>query len=121
MNSQLPGFTKACLLGSPARVLGPQASRELQPVDGVMWLHLDYSSPELAHWVREESGVPAVIAEALLARETRPRSLVLGDGLLVILRGVNQNPGADPEDMVSVRIRVSMSGASPVLMTAMPF
>ena len=27
-----------------------------------------------------------------------------GDGLLVILRGVNLNPGADPEDMVSIRL-----------------
>jgi zinc transporter len=104
MNSQLPGFTKAYLLGSPARVLGPQELRELKPGDGVVWLHLDYSDPELARWVREESGVTEVVAEALLAPETRPRSLVLGDGLLVILRGVNQNPGADPEDMVSVRI-----------------
>jgi zinc transporter len=102
MNSQLPGFTKAYLLGSPARVLGPQELRELKPGDGVVWLHLDYSDPELARWVREESGVTEVVAEALLAPETRPRSLVLGDGLLVILRGVN--PGADPEDMVSVRI-----------------
>jgi zinc transporter len=104
MNSQLPGFTKACLLGSPARVLSPQALSELKPGDGVVWLHLDYSDPELARWVREESGVATVVAESLLAAETRPRSLVLGDGLLVILRGVNQNPGADPEDMVSVRI-----------------
>jgi zinc transporter len=104
MNSQLPGFTKAYLLGSPARVLSPQELREIKPGDGVVWLHLDYSDPELAHWVREESGVAAVVAESLLAAETRPRSLVLGDGLLVILRGVNQNPGADPEDMVSVRI-----------------
>jgi zinc transporter len=104
MNSQLPGFTKAYLLGSPARVLGPQELRELKPGDGVVWLHLDYSDPELARWVREESGIAAVVAESLLAAETRPRSLVLGDGLLVILRGVNQNPGADPEDMVSVRI-----------------
>jgi zinc transporter len=104
MNSQLPGFTKAYLLGSPARVLGPQELRELKPGDGVVWLHLDYSDPELARWVREESGVAAVVTESLLAPETRPRSLVLGEGLLVILRGVNQNPGADPEDMVSVRI-----------------
>jgi zinc transporter len=28
----------------------------------------------------------------------------MGDGLLVILRGVNLNPGSDPEDMVSLRL-----------------
>jgi zinc transporter len=30
--------------------------------------------------------------------------LTVGQSLLVILRGVNLNPGADPEDMVSVRL-----------------
>lgn len=35
---------------------------------------------------------------------TRPRVLPLAGGLLVNLRGVNLNPGADPEDMVSVRM-----------------
>jgi zinc transporter len=104
VNSQLPGLTKAYVLGTPARVPSPQESLDLQTGEGIVWLHLDYSDPEVAHWVREDSGVAAVVAEALLAPETRPRSLVLGDGLLVILRGVNQNPGADPEDMVSVRI-----------------
>jgi zinc transporter len=104
VNSQLPGHAKAYLLGSHTRSLSPQESRELQAGDGILWLHLDYSDPEVARWVRAESGVDAVVAEALLAAETRPRSLVHGDGMLVILRGVNLNPGADPEDMVSVRI-----------------
>ncbi len=107
MSSQLTGLTKAYLLGSPARVLSPRESREWRPGDGVLWLHLDYSDPEMARWVREDSGVDAVVAEALLAPETRPRCLVHGDGLLVILRGVNLNPGADPEDMVSVRIWIA--------------
>ena len=41
---------------------------------------------------------------ALLAEETRPRCSVLPKGLLIILRGVNLNPGADPEDMVALRM-----------------
>ena len=40
----------------------------------------------------------------VLAGETRPRTLVTSGGLLVVLRGVNTNPGEDPEDMVSVRL-----------------
>jgi zinc transporter len=32
----------------------------------------------------------------------RPRCTPLGEGLLVNPRGVNLNPGADPEDMVAV-------------------
>ena len=30
----------------------------------------------------------------------------MGDGLLLTLRGVNLNPGADPEDMVALRLWV---------------
>jgi zinc transporter len=45
-----------------------------------------------------------ISAEALLAEETRPRTFSSADGVLVIFRGVNLNPGADPEDMVGLRI-----------------
>jgi zinc transporter len=45
-----------------------------------------------------------VIAGALLAEDVRPRELRFDDALLVVLRGVNLNPGADPEDMVGIRI-----------------
>jgi zinc transporter len=103
----MPGPTKAFLLASPVRAPGPLDDSELQSTDGLLWLHIDYTDPEMAGWMRTESGVDAVVAEALLAPDTRPRSLVLGDGLLVILRGVNLNPDADPEDMVSVRIWMS--------------
>jgi zinc transporter len=54
--------------------------------------------------MREESGLDPHVVEALVADETRPRSVAIGNGLLVILRGVNLNPGADPEDMVSLRM-----------------
>jgi len=40
-----------------------------------------------------------IIGEALLAEETRPRIVPSAEGLLLILRGVNCNPGAEPEDM----------------------
>src|SRR3989338_5620361 len=39
-----------------------------------------------------------------MAKETRPRSVVMNSGLLVVLRGINMNPGAVPEDMVSIRL-----------------
>ena len=43
------------------------------------------------------------MAEALTAEETRPRSMVHSNGMLLILRSVNLNPGMNPEDMVSIR------------------
>ena len=69
-----------------------------------LWVHLDRSYAESVNWIRDESGINPIIAEALIAAETRPRAVARGDGALIILRGVNLNPGAEPEDMVGLRI-----------------
>jgi zinc transporter len=70
---------------------------------GTLWVHLDYSDPAAKNWLQDESGIDPLMQEALFAEETRPRCLVFKDAMLVILRGVNLNQGADPEDMVSIR------------------
>jgi zinc transporter len=75
-----------------------------RPDEGVLWVHLDRSKTDSQRWLREASDLDPLIVEALLADETRPRGLAIGDGLLVNLRGVNLNPGADPEDMIAVRL-----------------
>ncbi len=78
--------------------------RKWTPGQGLLWVHLDYANEVSRHWLMEESGVDAVACEALLAEETRPRIVANANSLLLILRGVNCNPGADPEDMVAVRM-----------------
>ncbi len=78
--------------------------RSWEPSKGTLWIHLDRSDPGSSRWLREESGLDLLICEALLAEETRPRTVTSGEGLIVILRGVNLHPGADPEDMVSIRM-----------------
>lgn len=74
------------------------------PEDGLLWIHLDYTDTRVHQWIQEQSGLDAIVGEALLAEETRPRSIPMSNGLLAILRGINMNPGANPEDMVSIRI-----------------
>jgi len=71
---------------------------------GLLWVHFDVSDRQTCHWLAEESGLPGVAIDTLLAGETRPRSAVSENGMLIVLRGVNTNPGADPEDMVSIRV-----------------
>ena len=71
---------------------------------GPLWAHLDRGADNAERWLTEESGIDPVVCEALLAEETRPRVVRHGDGLLTILRGINLNPGADPEDIVSIRM-----------------
>ena len=67
-------------------------------------MHIDVNDEPSRDWLRNDSGLPSAVVESLLAVETRPRSHVSDTGSLVVLRGVNMNPGDDPEDMVSVRI-----------------
>ena len=70
-----------------------------------LWLHWDRSQEQAQRWLRENSGLDEFACGLLLEENTRPRLLPLpGNELLVFLRGVNRNPGAEPEDMVSVRI-----------------
>jgi Mg2+ and Co2+ transporter CorA len=112
VNSTLTGLTKAYLLGSASRALSPREFGDLQPVEGgVLWLHLDYSDPEMARWVREESGVDAVVAEMLLAPETRPRSQAQGDGLLGINVGGIPGTGNKHAFLIVVGLLVVISAA----------
>jgi len=80
---------------------------------GFDWLHLRSDDPAAVVYMRGMDLNPKLI-EAISADETRPRMQLLEEGVLVNLRGVNSNPGADPEDMVSIRVwfndRVILSG-----------
>ncbi len=69
-----------------------------------LWIHLDRTKEHTKKWLREESGLDAMVAESLLAEETRPRAQAIGGGLLVILRGVNLNPGAEPDELIAIRM-----------------
>ena len=78
--------------------------REWTPTAGLLWVHLNFTAPEAQRWIKGKSQLEDVVGDALLADESRPRVTAFDDGLLIALRGVNLNPGADPEDMVSLRI-----------------
>lgn len=71
-----------------------------------VWINFDRSRPHAQTWLRDEAGLPRAVTEALLAEETRPRAQQYGDGLLVILRGVNLNPGAEPDELIALRMWV---------------
>lgn len=79
----------------PCGIDDPQAG-------GWRWVHLDLADDALAEWLTGQ--VPEAVAKALLLPETRPRFDALTEGTLINLRGVNLNDGADPEDMVALRI-----------------
>lgn len=75
----------------------------------ILWVHFDYSSKEANEWITNKSGIEDVAIDALLTEETRPRTTILNDSLLIALRGVNLNPNSKPEDMISIRLYISPS------------
>lgn len=75
--------------------------------DALAWVHLDANDPNAGAWITSKLDYLDPLAiEALVAEHTRPRVTQIGNGVLLILRGVNTNAGADPEDMVSIRLWV---------------
>lgn len=76
------------------------------PNDGKIWAHFEVSNTAASNWLMNRSGLPEGAVDILLADETRPRTVPFDDAVVVVLRGVNTNPGDDPEDMVSVRLWV---------------
>jgi zinc transporter len=76
------------------------------PDQGLLWVHLNRGSADTRRWLEEGSGLDQIVYEALLAEDTRPRTTPFDNGLMLFLRGVNLHPGADPDDMVSIRLWV---------------
>lgn len=74
------------------------------PTSGWRWLHFNRLAAETRDWLETSSDLDETVISALLQSETRPRCAAYEDGVLLNLRGINHNPGAEPEDMISVRI-----------------
>ena len=77
-----------------ARELRWEAIDEWRPRDGTLWLHFPLDEPRAQEWLVARSGLDPLVLGALMMPETRPRAVVNPDGLLLILRAVNLNPGA---------------------------
>lgn len=70
------------------------------------WVHLDINYPAAEHWLHHQAELDPHVVEMLAAEETRPRVVEFERSVVVILRGVNLNEDADPEDMVSIRVYI---------------
>jgi len=92
-----------------AQQLDKEGVARWKPEDGVLWMHINYMDDDEQEWLRESSGLEPFVVDALIAEESRPRTTSVGDALLMALRGVNLKPGAEPDDMVSIRLWVESS------------
>ncbi len=100
------GLIHALLLDGSggARELSWEEANHWTAEQGCLWLHFNLDLAGVDNWLREDSNLGELAAEALLSRETRPRASGMGSHLLLALRGVNLNPGSNPEDMISLRL-----------------
>jgi zinc transporter len=81
-----------------------------KPADGTLWVHINTDGPRANEWVRNESGVARAVADTLLEPgDHRPRVQAGDASMLAILRGVNFNPGADPEDLIGLHMWIEES------------
>lgn len=105
-NTEPTGLVHALLLdGDGSCSAYPWAKVDTWQADkGCLWLHFDFEDAESQYWLEHHSGLSDIAFLGLVNPETRPRALNRGDNLLLSLRGINLNPGSQPEDMISLRI-----------------
>lgn len=70
----------------------------------VLWLHLDRTVPGVDRWLAERFNLSQATTDVLVSNETRPRAFHEDQSLIAILRGINFNEGADPDDMIALQI-----------------
>ncbi len=87
-----------------ARELSDSEVDDWSSADGILWVDCDQNHKAAKSWLTEHSQIDKNLLAVVLAGETRPRSLVEPDGLAIIMRGINMNPGAVPDDMVAIRV-----------------
>ena len=93
----------------PCYVFGVNLNGEGGSVDivenplGNHWIHIDYAKPSSPDFLRS-LGLSESVIHALIQHDPRPRTVLSNEGILAFIRGINLNPGANPEDMVSLRL-----------------
>lgn len=91
--------------GKAEPLTGSAIAERIKSIDNLAWVHMDATHPDTKSWLENEARyLDPFIVGALLVDETRPRMTQFDDGVLLILRGVNLNKDAAPEDMVSIRL-----------------
>lgn len=97
-----------CLLldGNGGAQSWPLAQLADAPEHQGVWIHLDYSQASEHEFktLLEIAPIPAPVLDALCDEDSRPSVLMSNDQLLAMVRGVNNTPEGEPEDMVSLRL-----------------
>ncbi len=71
------------------------------------WLHLNYTQRQSAEWLQNTPLIPDSVRDALAGDSMRPRVTRLGDGFMIVLRSVNRNADARPDQLVAMRVFIN--------------
>jgi zinc transporter len=114
-----PGLRFACVLNGKGGcdTLDWRGVEQWQPDDGFLWIHLERDTAEAAAWISGPAGLEPIVAEALIAEDSRPTIEAFEHGLFLVLRGVNiaegegmDGVGGEP-DLVPIHIWIDQSRA----------
>lgn len=103
--SSIESVTPVCAFAFQDGNATPARLNDKPPASGYLWLHLDLNESLAEQWLASQ--LPDIPARAMVNTHTRPRCEVMDEGVLLNLRGVNLNPTASPDDMVSLRLWVT--------------
>ncbi|WP_051279799.1 zinc transporter ZntB [Hellea balneolensis] len=89
-------------------------SRHLKPDEynfrpkknGFVWLHFDRNNLDTETFIHDDQETDIAASRTLLADDSRPRTILDNENILLNLRGVNLSEGSKPEDMVGIRFYV---------------
>lgn len=85
----------------------PIAEDDVIHCDRPSWLHLNYTHRQSAEWLQSTPQIPDAVRDALAGDSMRPRVSRLGDGFIIVLRSVNHNSDARPDQLVAMRVFIN--------------
>ncbi|ORM55252.1 zinc transporter ZntB [Pantoea conspicua] len=85
----------------------PIAEDEVIHCERPCWLHLNYTHRQSAEWLQSTAQIPDAVRDALAGDSMRPRVSRLGDGFMIVLRSVNHNSDARPDQLVAMRVFIN--------------
>lgn len=71
------------------------------------WIHLDYRKSQSAQWIEETTLLPPIAKDVLLAENVRPKAQRIGEGIIINLQTINNNPNDRPDELVAFRIYIN--------------
>lgn len=96
----------SCQLDGQGGML-PISANDVVNCERPCWLHLNYAQENSAEWLQKTPLLPDTVRDALAGESMRPRVSRLADGFMIILRSINFNSDARPDELVAVRIFIN--------------